>query len=84
MDAAAIFLLLVGALAGGFVTGLAGFGTAMMALGIWLHVLPPSIAVPLASQWHIDVTTSLMTGGSRVALGNVLHDGFLTAAPPNR
>src|SRR5262245_20672609 len=40
-------LLLFGALAGGFVSGLAGFGTALMALGIWLYVLPPAIAVPL-------------------------------------
>src|SRR5215475_4084360 len=47
MTAAAYALLLFGALAGGFVSGLAGFGTALMALGIWLYVLPPSIAVPL-------------------------------------
>src|SRR5438046_909959 len=47
MATAAIFLLLAGALAGGFVSGLAGFGTALMALGIWLYVLPPSLAVPL-------------------------------------
>lgn len=40
-------LLLFGALAGGFVSGLAGFGTALMALGIWLYVLPPALAVPL-------------------------------------
>ena len=40
-------LLFNGALAGGFVSGLAGFGTALMALGIWLYVLPPSLAVPL-------------------------------------
>ena len=40
-------LLFLGALAGGFVAGLAGFGTALMALGIWLYVLPPSLAVPL-------------------------------------
>src|ERR1700760_1790421 len=43
----AYVLLLLGALAGGFVSGLAGFGTALMALGIWLYVLPPSLAVPL-------------------------------------
>jgi uncharacterized protein len=42
-----IALLVFGALAGGFVSGLAGFGTALMALGIWLYVLPPSLAVPL-------------------------------------
>jgi uncharacterized protein len=47
MHAAVYPLLLAGALAGGFVSGLSGFGTALMALGIWLYVLPPSIAVPL-------------------------------------
>jgi len=40
-------VLLFGALAGGFVSGLAGFGTALMALGIWLYVLPPDVVVQL-------------------------------------
>ncbi len=47
METFTIALLMFGALAGGFVSGLAGFGTALMALGIWLYVLPPSQAVPL-------------------------------------
>ena len=47
MDTLTYALLFLGALAGGFVSGLAGFGTALMALGIWLYVLPPSLAVPL-------------------------------------
>jgi uncharacterized membrane protein YfcA len=47
MGTSAFALLFLGALAGGFVTGLAGFGTALMALGIWLYVMPPAIAVPL-------------------------------------
>ena len=47
MDIATYAILLAGALAGGFVSGLAGFGTALMALGIWLYILPPAIAVPL-------------------------------------
>ena len=47
MTLAAYAILLFGALAGGFVSGLAGFGTALMALGIWLWVLPPQVAVPL-------------------------------------
>src|SRR5258708_23641499 len=47
MSATVYALLFLGALAGGFVSGLAGFGTALMALGIWLYVLPPSLAVPL-------------------------------------
>jgi len=47
LTAATYAILLFGALAGGFVSGLAGFGTALMALGIWLYVLPPPLAVPL-------------------------------------
>lgn len=47
MDPATYAVLLFGALAGGFVSGLAGFGTALMALGIWLYVLSPALAVPL-------------------------------------
>ncbi|QOZ27596.1 sulfite exporter TauE/SafE family protein [Bradyrhizobium sp. CCBAU 51753] len=47
MTSASYAILFLGALAGGFVSGLAGFGTALMALGIWLYVLPPTLAVPL-------------------------------------
>jgi uncharacterized protein len=47
MQAGAYALLFTGALAGGFVSGLAGFGTALMALGLWLYVLPPAVAVSL-------------------------------------
>jgi uncharacterized protein len=47
VDASTYAILLAGALAGGFVSGLSGFGTALMALGIWLYIVPPAIAVPL-------------------------------------
>src|ERR1700723_4156594 len=47
MSMTAITVLLFGALAGGFVSGLAGFGTALMALGIWLYVVTPDVAVQL-------------------------------------
>ena len=40
-----LFVLLVGALAGGFLNGLAGFGTALLALGFWLQVMQPHQAV---------------------------------------
>ncbi|MEM8811982.1 MAG: sulfite exporter TauE/SafE family protein [Pseudomonadota bacterium] len=43
-----IALILLGALAGGFVSGLTGFGTAIATLPVWLLVLPPIEAVPLA------------------------------------
>jgi uncharacterized membrane protein YfcA len=60
MSTVAFMLLFLGALAGGFVTGLAGFGTALMALGIWLYVLPPSIAVPLVLICSIVAQTSTL------------------------
>ena len=40
-------VVLLGALAGGFVSGLAGFGTGLTALGIWLYVMNPPIAASL-------------------------------------
>ena len=40
-----IAMLVIGALAGGFITGLAGFGTALFALGWWLSVMPAMQAV---------------------------------------
>ncbi len=60
MPAAAYALVVFGALAGGFVSGLAGFGTALMALGIWLYVLPPSLAVPLVLICSVIAQTSTL------------------------
>ncbi len=60
MDVLTYALLLIGALAGGFVSGLAGFGTALMALGIWLYVLPPSVAVPLVLICSVVAQTSTL------------------------
>jgi uncharacterized protein len=40
-------LLIAGAAAGGFINGLAGFGTAMFALGVWLQIMPPLQAVSM-------------------------------------
>ena len=36
-----------GAFLGGFVSGLAGFGTGLVALGIWLHAVSPALAASL-------------------------------------
>jgi uncharacterized protein len=60
MTSAALLLLFLGAFAGGFVSGLAGFGTALMALGIWLYVMPPPIAVPLVLICSIVAQTSTL------------------------
>ena len=50
-------LLLLGAAAGGFVNGLAGFGTALFALGFWLQIMPPTQAVAIVAA--ISVSTGL-------------------------
>lgn len=39
--------ILLGAFAGGFVSGLTGFGTGLTALAFWLHVVSPTLAAPL-------------------------------------
>lgn len=43
----ATIIILAGAFLGGFVSGLAGFGTGLVALGIWLHAVPPALAASL-------------------------------------
>ena len=45
MTAEFVAVLLAGAFAGGFINGLAGFGTALLSLGLWLQIMPPPQAV---------------------------------------
>ena len=52
----ALLLFVAGAVAGGFVNGFAGFGTALFTLGFWLVIMPPLQAVSLI------VITSMVTG----------------------
>ena len=40
-------MILAGALAGGFVSGLTGFGTGLTALPFWLYATTPALAAPL-------------------------------------
>ena len=47
MDSSYFIFVIAGALAGGFVTGVAGFGTGLTALTFWLVVLPPQTAATL-------------------------------------
>ena len=43
-----MLLVALGAFLGGLLNGLTGFGTAMSALPVWVQVLPPLLASPLA------------------------------------
>ncbi|MBS0244916.1 MAG: sulfite exporter TauE/SafE family protein [Proteobacteria bacterium] len=64
-------IVVAGALAGGFVLGLTGFGNGPTAYGFWLHVLPPQLGAPLAALGSV--------------LGNVLMlRGFRHAMSPKR
>ena len=49
MSVELIVWLVVGAAAGGFINGLAGFGTALMSLGVWLQLMPPWQAVAVVA-----------------------------------
>lgn len=49
-------ILAAGAAAGGFINGLAGFGTALFALGFWLQIMPPVSAI------SICVVMSVLSG----------------------
>lgn len=42
-----VALVLAGALAGGIVNGLTGFGTGITAMGLWLYALSPTVAATL-------------------------------------
>jgi uncharacterized protein len=47
MGSVQFIVIAVGAPAGGFVSGLAGFGTGITAIGIWLYAVPPPVAASL-------------------------------------
>lgn len=60
MTVSFLIYLAAGALAGGFVNGLAGFGTALFALGFWLQIMPPAQAVAVV------VAMSVVSGAQGV------------------
>ncbi len=43
-----VLILIAGAFSGGFINGMAGFGTSLFALGWWLQIMPPAQAVAMA------------------------------------
>ncbi len=48
-DPATIAIAVAGALVAGFTTGFAGFGTGVVASGLWFHVLPAAMVPPLVA-----------------------------------
>jgi uncharacterized membrane protein YfcA len=49
LDAATIAVVALGALLAGFTTGFAGFGTGLVASGLWFHAMPAAMVPPLVA-----------------------------------
>ncbi len=49
LDLATLAIVFVGALIAGFTTGFAGFGTGVVASGLWFHALPATMVPPLVA-----------------------------------
>lgn len=49
IDTYTLALVVIGALLAGITTGMAGFGTALVASGFWYHVLPAAMVPPLVA-----------------------------------
>ena len=62
ISAAILVLFLVGAVGGGFVTGLTGFGTALVVSAFWLHFLDPIVVAPLAAVASVAGQFSSLKG----------------------
>lgn len=64
-----IAFLVTGAVLGGFVMGLVGFGTGVAALGLWLLVVEPALAVPLVAICSLATTAfTLSAYGHAISL----------------
>jgi len=81
MDWVTPALVLTGALIGGLLNGLTGFGTGLTALPLWLQVLEPVVAAQLVSvasvAGHLSALPSLRRGTDWQRLGPMLLAGLL-------
>src|SRR3984893_3846768 len=48
-DFPTLAIVVVGSLVAGFTTGFAGFGTGLVASGLWFHALPAAMVPPLVA-----------------------------------
>jgi uncharacterized membrane protein YfcA len=76
-----ILIIGAGALVAGFVSGLSGFGTGLVALGFWLHAIEPILAAPLvvicAVAGQVPATAVLRRGIRPARLWPFLAGGLL-------
>ncbi|HXE70063.1 MAG TPA: sulfite exporter TauE/SafE family protein [Hyphomicrobiaceae bacterium] len=81
MDWLSAGLVLAGALVGGLLNGLTGFGTGLTALPLWLQVLEPAVAAQLVSvasiAGHLSALPSLWRDSDWRELGPMLVGGLV-------
>ena len=81
MDWLSAGLVLAGALVGGLLNGLTGFGTGLTALPLWLQVLEPVVAAQLVSvasiAGHLSALPSLWRDSDWRELGPMLVGGLV-------
>src|SRR5262245_23422837 len=74
-------LILAGAVVGGFVNGLTGFGTALTGLPLWLQALEPLLAAQLASACsvlgHLTTLPQIWRSGALREIAPMLIAGLL-------
>jgi len=57
LDLSALAAVILGALVAGFITGFAGFGTGLVASGLWFHALPAAMVPPLVAMASVAAQT---------------------------
>ncbi len=74
-------LILAGALLGGFVNGLSGFGMTLVALPFWVYAVPPVVAAQLGAAGgvigHLQTLPAIWPLISREAIGRYIVAGLL-------
>jgi uncharacterized membrane protein YfcA len=95
LDLPTLLIVIVGALVAGFITGLAGFGTGLVASGLWFHALPAAMVPPLVALSSVAAQIVGLIAGRKAfdwprtwpylaggAIGVPLGIGALAAASP--
>src|SRR5215468_6070070 len=81
LDLPTLTIVVTGAVVAGFITGLAGFGTALVASGLWLHALPATMVPPLVALSSVAAQiVGLITVRKAFAAASFAFSSAITAA----
>jgi len=71
LDFTPLALVMVAALVAGFTTGFAGFGTGLVASGLWLQALPAALVPPLVALPRAELVRLLGPTLQRYIVGKL-------------